>query len=150
MCTEIHEDRAVGPLRKIRFVTLLLTLALSGCDVMTGPTRYPSGALEWVPPDNYAALYEEVQTCIGRRGPIFESIRWFLVPTTNDLRTFDCDGFEATGCYYHSDRRLYLVQGDEYTIRLVKHELVHAAGITGHPAPPFGTCDLPSNHGEGT
>lgn len=137
-------------LSKIGFATLLLPLVLSGCDVTTESAEYPSSAVEWTPPESYAVLYEEIQACIGERGPTFDSIRWFLVPTTNDLRTFDCDGFEATGCYYHSDRRLYLVRGDEYTIRLVKHELVHAVGIKGHPSPPFGTCDSPSNRGEGS
>jgi hypothetical protein len=115
-----------------RWIPALL-LAASACV----PFYPPVGAIRIVPPDRFARLYSEMETCLGRKGD-FEAVRWWLVP----------------GYAFRRDQWLYEAlwsPGHHITLSawnaydndaLIRHEIAHDLGFgeDSHANPRLVRC----------
>jgi hypothetical protein len=112
------------------YILCLVWLAL-WVVVMPGCAFEPEHAVPFPPPAEYRAIWGSAKDCTGRRGD-FDRLRFYVVP-----ETFKFDDAEAVG--YTNGRDIYLT--DEYRDHpmVVKHEMIHALGYSGHP-PVFETC----------
>jgi len=101
-----------------------LAVLLTGCAFM------PEDAVPFEPPALYHDLWDSAQACTGRRGD-FSQLRFFVVEGIS----FDTPQGPATGWTEGTTITLASEWVDHPLV--VKHELIHALGIDGHPYVPF-------------
>ena len=108
-------DRAVWAL----YVLAALAL-LTGCAFE--PTQdTPLEVKPW-----FRAQWDTAQACTGLRGR-FEDLRFW--------RVAELDGGETAGKTFGRD--IYIAEGYEKYPLVIKHEMIHALGVHGHPNTPF-------------
>ena len=118
-------------------VTALVLVALTSCDASFAA---PPGAYRITPPAGYAAAWEQVQQCSGRRGS-FDRIRWHAVPSA----AIPCPGGECSGVWYPphdiflTEQHVYDLPGEYFVAR---HEMLHdLLQVAEHPR-AFCACGL--------
>lgn len=104
-------------------LALLLALAATGCAFV------PEDAEPFAPPPEYRQLWDSAQACTGRTGR-FEELQWFVTPDN-----FECAGGIRAGCTRGKTIILSALYKDHPMV--VKHEMIHALGVRGHPKVPF-------------
>lgn len=110
----------------MRFTLPCLAVALLGCgDMITGPQNRLSISAE------YRALWHEVEACSGLPRRSIDLVSFYQVereqlPMTDTGHAY---GYTAIGPL----PRIYLTPQATHTAWLLKHEMMHAHGITGHP-----------------
>ena len=110
----------------MRYVLAAAVLMLSGCKAFMPPDAVP-----YDPPASYRALWAEVEACTGRTGN-FDELHFYTEPGD---RVSTTDEGIIGGWTQGTD---ILIPGDYILIRLVvKHEMIHALGVHGHPQHPF-------------
>lgn len=107
----------------------LLTLA-SSCAFA------PNDATPLDPPAHYRELWNAAQSCTGRSGK-WSELRFYIVPGDR-FNTPDGDAAGRT-----ERHNIYLAEVNGWrNDRVVKHEMIHALGVDGHPTHPFvNPCD---------
>jgi hypothetical protein len=101
-------------------------LLLAGCAF-----EPPSGE-RFAPPAEYRAWWDSAQACSGRQGR-FDELHFLVV----EGYSFDCPGGECAG--YTKGQTITLASEWTGTELVVKHEMIHALGVDGHPDVPFVT-----------
>jgi hypothetical protein len=114
---------------------LFLALLLTGCG---GETLEPEdlGAVRFLPPPSYRAMWDRTQACSGRIGE-FDRLSWWVVP---GVRTFDyaADEPRADGLYERTRHTITLAGAVLAHPMVVRHEMLHALGFgVDHPEVPF-------------
>lgn len=106
----------------VRIGIILAGILCSGC------AFEPDGAVPFTPPPSYQALWDSAQACTGRRGD-FGELRWYVAPAIER-------GGELYGGHTNGTT-IYLAAGWTDHPMVVKHEMIHALGVHGHPSTPF-------------
>lgn len=78
----------------------------------------------------YYEMWAEAQGCTQREGR-FGAITFYVA---EDLVS---SGEVVAGHYEAGENAIYLLEGWEDHPMVVKHELIHALGVEGHPHVPF-------------
>ena len=123
-------------LHAVRYpVILLLLLAISGCDSLTGPDT-PAGAIPFDPPPPYAAYWDRVETDSGRSRD-FGGIRWVEVPGG----PWSVEGDQVRAMWVQRGRRIYIASEHLGDAPLIMHEMLHDVlnGDPEHTNPLFAT-----------
>lgn len=119
-------------MRRVRLLVLAAFFVLSGCATVQPPSdaRRIFDAKPLVPEEWYKRLYREVQECLGKQGPPFEWIEWYVVPAGN---------MGDDGGLWSYPNRLYIDERFVIHFGILKHELVHYAdqGSGTHSPPGF-------------
>jgi hypothetical protein len=102
----------------------LLALSLSGC------AFEPEGGVPFDPPPSYREMWARAEACSGRTRAI-ELVRFYRLPG-HDFETPDGD---AAG--YGGSGEVWLAQDFLDHPMVVRHEMIHALGVGGHPSHPF-------------
>jgi hypothetical protein len=102
----------------------LALLVLAGC------AFEPAGAVPFEPPPSYRAMWDRAQACSGRTRPI-ERVHFYRLEG-HDFHTpqGDAAGYSRTG-------EVWLAEDFLDHPMVVRHEMLHALGVGGHPARPF-------------
>lgn len=123
---------------------LLAALLIPSCatsPVVDGPwVVEPSvdGARRFVPTAAFAAAWWEMEECSGRRGDL-RDVAWFIVDTGGEGH-FPCTKGRCLGSYRIREHAVYLADHFVADVRVVRHEILHALGVLGHPFPVFPIC----------
>jgi hypothetical protein len=107
-----------------------LCLAVSACGIRE--SDFPESAVYFIPPAEWRAWWEVLESCSGRRGD-FDSVRWFRVLSGE----INVRGETAFAAWYERGNRIALTSETERG-ELVRHEMLHALLQGGsHPAEYF-------------
>lgn len=90
----------------------------------------PEGAIPYVPPPEYRVTWDSAQACTGRHRD-YSRLRFWVVPGDGFYR-----GDEALAGYTRFPN-IYIAEGYLDHPMVVKHEMIHALGVNGHPRVPF-------------
>lgn len=104
--------------RRIALAALLLT----GC-ALEPESDTPLPERPW-----FRAQWDTAQACTGLHGR-FEDLRFWSVP--------ELEGGKKAGKTFGHD--IYIAEGYERYPVVIRHEMIHALGIHGHPDVPFVT-----------
>lgn len=118
-------------------VTALVLVALASCEA---PLAAPAGAYRITPPAGYAAAWDQVQQCSGRRAS-FDRIRWHAVPDV----AIPCPAGECSGVWY-PPHDIYLAEIHVHDAAgayfVARHEMLHdLLQVAEHPG-AFCACGL--------
>src|SRR5829696_4310444 len=100
--------------------TLLAAVTLAGCKDIVAPL--PTGAVQLVPPQHFAAWWSMVEQCAGRTRPIGQ-VTWYSVEGTEFL---DSEGQRVIGLYRNGPDQVVRPSERLKEGRLVRHETLHA------------------------
>lgn len=89
----------------------------------------PQDAVPFNPPVSFRVVWDSAQACTGRRGR-FEDLHFFTVEPGG----IDGDVHTVGRTEGHD---IYLDTSVQYSGLAVKHEMIHALGVHGHPVHPF-------------
>ena len=89
----------------------------------------PEEAVPFTPPPEYRTIWDSAQACSGRHGD-YDRLVFMLVPDAFDCPSGTCAG-HTTG------KTIYLAAGYTDHPMVVKHEMIHALGVSSHPYHPF-------------
>jgi len=97
---------------------------------VTGCAFEPENDTPFSPPPGYHEIWAAAQACTGRRGD-FNDLRFFTVPGWS----FDTPNGPAAATT--AGHNIYIAEHWIANRMVVKHEMIHALGIHGHPYHPF-------------
>lgn len=126
---DLEESRRFGGCFAWTLVLAFLVALLTGC------AFEPEGAVPLTPPPEYRAIWDSAQACTGLHGD-FDRLRFFTV----EGEVFKGADGPATGTTV--GRTIYLAShyadpSDSAGAMVIKHEMIHALGVHGHPDHPF-------------
>ena len=100
---------------------LVTLLALAACNLA------PEDAVPYTPPASYRVLWDSAQACTGRSGD-YDELRFFTTPGHAIDGSYAAKTFGTT---------IYIAEDWVASDLVVKHEMIHALGVSGHPYHPF-------------
>lgn len=100
---------------------------------------------KFLPPSTYAMLWYEVENCLGVQRDFREVTFYWVQADVFD--SIPCDGGTCYGYYVERENSITLSNSLLWSEVLVKHEMIHALGVHGHPPDLFVRC---ANHRVGT
>jgi hypothetical protein len=107
-------------------VVFFLLLWLTGCNLFE-----PVGEYRVEPQPEWKQMWVEAQECTGRHGR-WADLRFWVVPV---------EGMDPKIAGHTEGHDIYLRQDyagtDPYSLFVVRHEMIHALGVHGHPRVPF-------------
>ena len=128
-------------LRLLRLMVMCMAGLASSFEVTAiGAVAEAPGVIEVVPPPQYRTWWAQAQRCTGRTRSMGE-VRFAVVQGETFVVGSD-ERLELLGFFNPFTNTAYVAQGQMFNPLTVKHEMVHALGVFGHPEAVFRKCGL--------
>lgn len=123
---------------------LILAVLLMGCATTHPQIAYKPVIKEVMVTTESRLVWASMEYCVGRVEPV-KDWRWFVVQGDRFFqRGYP---YPIIGLTDRSQKRIYLASSEETNIRTVRHEILHALGISDL-APIFSFCGAKPNESE--
>lgn len=118
--------------RLAKYLAWTVFLFVSSCTACTlVQMRYLEPQTVW------ERWWHETEECLGTTGNFHNVVFYKKKDVTSPC------GLNTLACYAPGIHIIIFGYGTEVNETIVRHEMIHALGVWGHPSPPFGVCDKP-------